>query len=216
MCAQFIIKARIEEFTKWYGITVHDDFNLHVLPYGVAPVIINNGSQLLLQQMQFSLIPSWAKERKVKYATHNARIDSLIEKPTWKKPFISTRCLVPLTQFIEPIYAGEYKGFLVQFFEKSGQLLTAAGIYDRWLDPQTNQVLQSFAIITGEPYAYIKDIGHDRSPVLLRPDGFSAWLDSRENKPSSLLEILKSYCLAPDWNVERYRPMKEGWEKRIR
>lgn len=56
--------------------------------------------------MRYSLVPNWSKEAKVKFATHNARLESIDEKPTWKTVFSEQHCLVPLTDFIEPILPG--------------------------------------------------------------------------------------------------------------
>ena len=77
----------------------------------MAPAIVPVG----MKEMNFSLITSWSKERKPEFATHNARLfsedgDPIFKKPTWRGPFSSNHCVIPISKFVEPIYTGEYAG----------------------------------------------------------------------------------------------------------
>src|SRR5688572_28116765 len=128
MCAQFTLKVKANQLSKQFGIKVPenlDEIDERILPYRQSPVVVKNGSKVVIKPMNFSLIPVWSKEPKVKFATHNARLESedektgevkyIFEKPTWKRPFLSQHCLVPITEFIEPIYTGEFKNNMVRF-----------------------------------------------------------------------------------------------------
>ncbi len=102
MCALYTINPnpRVFQFGGFsysFSGLAWDD---RIAPGRLAPVIIQNEAKL----MRFSLIPSWSKEPKVKFATHNARIETVLEKPTWRKPFEKKHCLIPIDYFIEPIY----------------------------------------------------------------------------------------------------------------
>ncbi len=164
--------------------------------------------------MSFSLVPSWSKERKVKFATHNARMETILEKPTWKKPFLQQRALIPISYFVEPIYENELAGNLVQFHAIDHSHLFAAGIYDEWVDKSTGEILQSFAIVTTEPPADVARIGHDRCPVFIDPTGFEAWLDPLFSDGPALIELLKSHQQKLRFQGLIDRPMRPGWEKR--
>ena len=54
-------------------------------------------------------------------------------------------------------------------------MLAFAGLWDRWIDPDSDEVISATMIVSGAsawmaPY-------HDRMPVLLDPQNFDAWLD---------------------------------------
>ncbi|MEK7690911.1 MAG: SOS response-associated peptidase family protein, partial [Bdellovibrionota bacterium] len=105
MCAQFMIKANLKELARRFGTREIPDADLvawkgapRVVPYSLGPVWLPGELKL----MQFSLLPSWSKEKKVKFATHNARLDGVDTKPTWRKVFRERRCVVPMTDFVEP------------------------------------------------------------------------------------------------------------------
>jgi putative SOS response-associated peptidase YedK len=220
MCAQFLIKIRIEELKKKFGLILIQGLESEILegrilPYQPAPVIINNGQGNVLKKMSFSLVPHWSKERKVKFATHNARIETIAEKPTWKVPFQTKRALVPISRFVEPIYLNDLAGNMVQFFQKDHSILAAAAIYDEWVDPKTGEILESFSIITSEPPAFIEKVGHDRCPVFLVESAYDEWLKPGSKDPQFLIEFLKSHTQDLDLEVAIDRPLAKGWEKRI-
>lgn len=217
MCAQFMIKAKIKTMLERFGLTgpINDfEWPELILPYLFAPILWVDKESLKLSPFQFSLIPSWSKEARTKFATHNARFDGLTSKATWKKPFATRRCIVPISDFIEPIYEGEFAGHMVRFFEKGEKILSAAALYDIWKNPKTNQDLYSFAIITNEPSEFVAKIGHDRQPVFLEDKAISSWLDPKQSDTEALLSILAKEAQTPKLDVASFRQMKAGWEKR--
>ncbi len=216
MCAQYLIKAKLEELSRLYGIKVPVDggFEDLVVPYRLAPVIVNDGEANKIKMMRFSLVPSWSQEPKVKFATHNARLETVTEKPTWRMPFESKRCLVPISSFVEPIYVKDFAGNMVKFFDKQKPLLSAAGIYDEWVDKNTGEVLSSFAILTSKPLPFVDEKGHDRSPVFLKEATFPAWLEPVKQKAADLFKLIEGGQEDLQLTAEIHRPLKPGWEKR--
>jgi putative SOS response-associated peptidase YedK len=209
MCAQYRIKAKIKELEFYFSVTVEDviDWIDHMVPHGLAPVVTKGSVRL----MRFSLLPSWSKEPKVKFATHNARLETVAEKPTWKRPFLSNHCIVPMSSFIEPIYEGRLAGNMVEF--QSSALMCAAGIYDSWTDRNTGEVIESFAVITAEPCDYVREIGHDRQPVFLNREDALAWTNL-EGGAKQFTSFLTERAVVPQLTAEIERPLKSGWEKR--
>jgi putative SOS response-associated peptidase YedK len=139
----------------------------------------------------------------------------VVEKPTWKDAFQKRHCLVPLTDFIEPIYDGEFAGFMVAFREASESWLLAAGIWEQWVDAGTGEIIESFAIITSTPDEFIARTGHDRSPLFLSSEEGKKWLAATNNEPSGLRSALEARkARGITFTAERFRPMKAGWEKR--
>ena len=216
MCAQFTLKSKMTDLSE-LGISVPSsisEIDERFLPSKTAPVIVQSNSELKLTGMRFSLIPSWSKEPKVKFATHNARIETVIEKPTWRKSFESQHCVIPMTGFFESVYEGPKAGNIIQFHKNDQSLLFAAGIFDQWVNPADNQdSFFSFSILTTEPTPFILQNGHDRSPVFLDFKFAKDWLMLKE--PSQkMIQFLLQNQQRPDLMVDIDRPLKAGWEKR--
>jgi putative SOS response-associated peptidase YedK len=183
-----------------------------IAPYRPGPVFLSGHADLV--PMSFSLVPAWSKERRVKFATHNARLDSINEKPTWKSVFVRRHCVVPISEFYEPIYEGEFAGNMVTFSRQDHEVLLAAGVWDEWVDHRTGEILQSYAIITHDPPDFIARAGHDRCPVFLKSADAETWLANAGEHPDKLKAFLLERQAPQDFHVEKLREMKPGWEKR--
>lgn len=215
MCAQFQVEAI--KFRKALAIFALDlseiKWKSRILPHLQAPVILSADKNYKIDLFNFSLVPPWSKERKPKFATHNTRIETVLEKPTWKKPFAHNHCLVPVTEFIEPIYNGEFAGNMIKFVLEDCVFVPA--IYDHWTDKETGEVINSFSILTTEPLNFVKKIGHDRSPIFLRQEKeiFDFWFDTENHSVEQFLKFLSQQC-EPKMSIAIDRKMKTGWEKR--
>ena len=94
--------------------------------------------------------PYWSKTIKLKYSTINATADKLTTSSVWKEPFRHRRCLMPADWFYEwPVVNGEKQARA--FSLKNRSPFAFAGLWDRWKDKETGDVLESFAIVTVEP-----------------------------------------------------------------
>jgi len=77
------------------------------------------------------------------------------------------------------------------FERKDGELLMLAGLWERWMD-QDNPVY-SFSILTTNPSEAVKPY-HHRSPVMLRDENVSTWLNNVPNK--DLLDLIDPSMIA--------------------
>ena len=216
MCAQFSLKIDLEFLIKTYGISTPANLttiDLRFLPYQKAPVIVHDSGPRLVG-MNFSLVPSWANKSKVKFATHNARLETVLEKPTWKKPFEKHHCVVPISSFFESVHDGPLSGNMIEFFEQSHHLLFAAGIFDVWQDKENPHVkIHSFAILTTEPDAFIFKNGHDRSPLFLDFENAKTWLTLASDS-QKMITFLNEKNQKPSLSVKIDRPLKMSSLKR--
>ncbi len=216
MCSQYALKAEAKTLSKTYSLQVPTDLQTideRFLPYKTAPIIVKTNDIYKLTPMNFSLVPSWSKEPKVKFATHNARIETITEKPTWKIPFKKQHCLVPMTRFFESVYEGPLAGNIIEFSQPDHSLLFAAGIFDHWTHPTKNEVLFSFAILTSDPTLYIQEHGHDRCPLFLSFADAKVWLDLIDDE-KKMPHFLNERKQNPDLCARADRALKAGWEKR--
>jgi len=227
MCAQFTLFRKPGNLAKRYELTIEDEMLLRprFVPTYKAPVITRQGNHRTLRAMRFGLVPAWSKEPKVKFATYNARLMSedkktgkpvpIYDKPTWRSAFRTHHCLVPMTTFIEPLYTGQYAGNMVAFQRTDQECLVAAGIWEEWTNTTTGEVIPSFAILTDDPLPFVKELGHDRSPVFLKEPAFDRWLIPEQGTPASFVDFLREVKEVPPLTAAIDRPLAKGWEKRV-
>ena len=178
--------------------------NYNAAPTQQMPVIIEVNGKPQIQVMHWGIIPVWAKDKpRFAFSTFNARAESLIEKPMWKKLFASKRCLVPATGFYEWKKTGSTKQpYYIKV--KNQEIFAMAGLYDSWIidkpgEDKAGQVFGSFTIITTTPNIAMKPI-HDRMPVVLEADEEADWLNPA-HQPADLMPLLDPYS---DKRIEMY------------
>lgn len=224
MCSQYELVVPVSKIIADTKITLdYNALNLtwdkHVFPYAKAPVITKYSNQYSLRLMSYSLVPSWSKTAKPKFTTYNARLDRpakqsdklelIYEAPTWRQPFRSQRCIVPLSGFFESCREGSHTGNIVKFSNQNeSDLLFAAGVYDKWTDRSTGEVIDSFAILTDDPVPFILEVGHDRQPVFLNLDNAYKWLDHTTLPFKLAYDFLKTNQLPVDYRVTDFKKLK--------
>ena len=125
--------------------------------------------------MRWGLIPWWWKKTaKEAPATFNARAESVADKPTFRDAFKRRRCLIPASGYYEwkATPTGKQPFYITA---ADGPVLTFAGLWDEWKDPQTGERLRSSTIIVTKANEFTRAI-HDRMPVLLGAERFEPWL----------------------------------------
>jgi putative SOS response-associated peptidase YedK len=92
---------------------------------------------------QWNLIPWFAKERKLKYPTSNARSEELSQKASYKHPWArGQRCIVPALAFFEPNWeTGKHIPW--RFSRTDGAPWGLAGLWSQWTDKDTGEIVES-------------------------------------------------------------------------
>lgn len=139
-----------------------------------------------LRVAKWGLVPSWAKDPSIGSRLINARVETVTEKPAFKKAFRARRCLLPADGYFE--WWGE-KGHKQPFYihPKDGGVMAMAGLYEFWKAPD-EEWLFTVAVITTEAEDALGHI-HDRMPMLVEPDRWGPWLDPRHDL-DGLAELL--------------------------
>jgi putative SOS response-associated peptidase YedK len=172
---RFDISNRLEILAKDYTYS----------PGNITPIITHHG-QNLVWEMLWGLIPFWAKDPKIGRGMFNARSESVVDKPAFRKAFKTQRCLVPANGFFEWKAQGSKK--VPYYFEiKDRPLFAFAGLYDIWTEPVSGRETYSYTIITTEPNDIVSPI-HDRMPVILEQNNESVWLE--DSTPTNILSTL--------------------------
>jgi putative SOS response-associated peptidase YedK len=176
MCGFYLFEPG-HNFYEIFDIKNRLDFlptKIEVAPGKIVPIIFNEGVNVV-QPMKWGLIPFWAKEQSIGKNMFNARAESVVEKPAFKKAYKTQRCIVPSNGFYE--WKSENGKKIPYFFEvKNRPNFGFAGLYDIWEEPVGGREIYTYTIVTTSPNEVVKPI-HDRMPVILKKDDEVMWLD---------------------------------------
>lgn len=124
--------------------------------------------------MRWGIVPPWSKEPSTKYATFNARSESVADKPAFRHAWNKSQtCLIPAVGYYE--WQGT-KGNKQPFFirPENEEPLVMAGLWEHWR--QNEQSLYSCTIITQASSGKLEDL-HSRMPLILEFDQAEQWLN---------------------------------------
>lgn len=173
MCGRFTLDIDARFYPRF---NLSDKYIIFFEPqYNIAPgqdslIILRDEDINFAKPARFGFIPSWAKDERIAYKMINAKAETVLEKPSFKKAIIETRCLIPVTGFYEWHTNDDGSKSPYYFHNPQQKYLALAGIYSTWQDKET------FSIITTEPNSSVKDI-HNRMPLILDLDDESMWLN---------------------------------------
>lgn len=158
----------------------------------------------------WGMIAPWSKSNsealKSQSKAINARSETVHEKPTFKKAFRRSRCLVPATGYYEwATELGDYKPRQPLYISRDdGRILAFAGIHDRWISPG-GESRDSVSIITR---AAVGDLAkfHSRMPMFLPRERWGKWLDPELEDVETIRNLFEDF--QPDTNL-RFWPVAD-------
>jgi putative SOS response-associated peptidase YedK len=151
----------------------------------------------------WGLVPSWAKDPSIGSRMINARMETVAEKPAYRKAFARRRCLLPADGYYE-WYVPEAgptgrngKPVKQPFFihPADGGILAMAGLYELWRDPAREDGdplawRMTTTVLTTTAEDAVGRI-HDRMPLLVERARWHDWLDpDRDGSAGDLSELL--------------------------
>jgi putative SOS response-associated peptidase YedK len=197
MCGRYTSTTRPADLAAYFQVdeVVTEDLGerFNVAPtdpvYGVAAS--KDGAVRRLGTFRWGLVPFWAKDLSVGSRMINARAESVLEKPAFRRPLERRRCIIPADGFYEwkPV-AGTKKKQPWYVRRRDGDVLSFAGLWDVWHPgegPEGRVV--SCAIVTTDANEVVRPI-HDRMPVVLPPDAWEQWLDPSFGDVEVLQQLL--------------------------
>ncbi|MDA3901614.1 MAG: SOS response-associated peptidase [Spirochaetes bacterium] len=175
MCGRFCFIHTPKQISDRYGVSVPALFSptYNAAPSQLLPVI-SNATKGVLSFYRWGLIPSWSKNASLGAKMINARMESLTQKPSFKNLFGKRHCLVPVSGFYE--WSGSGRTRTPFFITTKEHIFSLAGLWDSWIDPETQLSVESFTIITREANDFMRPI-HDRMPLIMKPEKEGDWLD---------------------------------------
>lgn len=212
MCGRFVVAKTLGEIlTIFEADEVIGD--VPGISYNVAPtqpiaIIVDrafekaeDGSPLgelsrEIHSARWGLIPRWSKAGPADGAPLiNGRIETILEKPSFKESVVRRRCVIPASGYYEWQVASD--GTKQPFYINAGEgMFALAGLYEWWLDSSKDakdptRWLLSATTLTKDSCPELAHI-HDRNPVLLTPETLDAWIDPHIEGDEDLLKAVAS------------------------
>ena len=209
MCGRFVVaKTSGQIATIFEADEVIDELPIS---YNVAPtkkvgIIVDrafekdqDGSPLgeisrELHAARWGLVPRWSKSPTDGAPLINARMETVLEKPSFKDSVIRRRCLVPASGYYEWVVDSE--GNKQPYYVNAGSdgVFGFAGIFEWWADPSKAagdpaRWLLSTTILTKPSAPELAHI-HERNPVFLSGHTMDVWLDSSIEGDRDLLAAI--------------------------
>ena len=159
--------------------------------------------------MIWGLIPSWVKTEKdaieISRTTANARAESITSKPSFRLIAKSNRCIIPISGFFEWQLVDNKK---IPWFItlKNEDIISLAGLWSEWVNPQTGEIKKTFTILTTEANEMMAKIHNTkkRMPAILTRETEGIWLDKKTttNEYPSIIKplannLLDAYTVSP-------------------
>lgn len=160
----------------------------------------------------WGLVPKFSKSFKSVKHPINARSETITSLPIFSRLLKTNRCIVVANGYYEwketpngkqPYYIFPSPDPKIKKDPESypDNIICMAGLYDEWVNPETNETIKSYCIITVESIGKTRKV-HTRMPVILEHHEVNKWLDP--NTPvDEALKLLKGYE-----NLDNYKVSK--------
>jgi putative SOS response-associated peptidase YedK len=195
MCGRYTSTSTVSDLASVFDV---EEVRVEPMPprYNVAPTLQvyavalrrssedeKEGPRRALGSFRWGLVPSWAKDPSGGARMINARAEGIADKPAFRAAVARRRCLIPADAFYEwqrrESPDGQPAGRLPYAIRrKDGRPMAFAGLWEVWrdrADPDAGP-LRSCVIVTTRANELMAPI-HDRMPVVLAQQDWSAWFD---------------------------------------
>jgi len=205
MCKKYVLASDLEKIEIRFNVLLDPNTveipKLYSASFADYSYVITSENPNVLQVFKFGMTPFFSTEpvsliNARAEGDKNSRDDpnyngskSIFLQTAFKKPIQSQRCLVIADAYYE--WSDQNKPYLV-FLRDKNRPFAFAGIYDRWIDPKSKEIVSSFAIITTVANSLLQSIGVKRMPVILSRSEETYWVKS-SNHLSDILGLLNPY-----------------------
>jgi putative SOS response-associated peptidase YedK len=193
MCGRYAVTLPPEALREAFAYREQPNFppRFNIAPTQPVPVVRLEQGQRQFILMRWGFIPGWVKDPKSFPLVINIRSESAQEKPSFRAAFLRRRCLMPADGFYEwhRIGEGRQRENRPYLFRRPDRAPFAfAALWETW-HSQDGSEIDTVAMLTGPANGQMAAI-HDRSPVVVQPEAFDAWLDPAA-EAGDLLPLLR-------------------------
>ena len=193
------------ELMSEYDVVYHNDGFAH------RPMpIITADEPHKIQMYDWGLIPHWFKPkpdavdskgnkltalqqaRAFSNQTLNAIGETVFDKPSFRNYIGKKRCLVPATGIYEWHHLDAKTKIPHYIYLQSTKIFSFGGIYSHWVDPETGEVIRTYAVLTNPSMPKMSRIHNSklRQPFILPPDIEYEWTNQKLEK-EQIKELIK-------------------------
>ncbi len=196
MCGRFAQIEPVDVIAR--RLQVEEVLVQHIAPrYNICPgedivaLVQSPGKKLV--ELRWGLIPYWIKDPSSFNPFINARVETVMQKPGFKRAFYNNRCIILASGFYEWRKEGAKK---IPYYITVEDFFGFAGIFD---SATVNDIqIQTCAILTTNASEQMSII-HNRMPVMIRQSEFDQWI----NKETTV-EILEKLMQPFDAKLVMY------------
>jgi putative SOS response-associated peptidase YedK len=179
MCGRYAMTSSPQAIRALFRFDNRPDFppRYNIAPTQPIAIVRMEQGNRTFALVRWGLVPSWVKDPRVFTPAFNARGESVLDKPAFKAAMRYRRCLIPADGFYEWRRDGSRsQPYYVR--AKSGEPFAFAGLWESWMGPNGEEV-ETATIVTTHANRALTGI-HERMPVVLTPDAFDLWLNSKD------------------------------------
>jgi putative SOS response-associated peptidase YedK len=181
----------------------------HVSGFTFPPMpVVTAAPDHEIRLFRWGLVPSWTSDPeqadKIRSMTLNARSDTIFEKPSFRKPIQSRRCLVPADGFFEWQLVGNQR---IPWFIRcrDTEIFSFGGIWDKW-ESGNGEPWFTFSILTTDANPLMAEIHNTkkRMPLILSAEDEAKWLDISAT-PAEIKAIMTPFpdSALESWTISR-------------
>jgi putative SOS response-associated peptidase YedK len=189
MCGRFVITSAPEALRQLFGYIEQPNFppRYNVAPTQPIPVVLVENGARHFRLMRWGLLPGWVKDPKGFTLLINARSETVLEKPAFKRAIRRRRGLIPADGYYEwKAIDGRKQPFFIHHAD--GAPLSFAAVFETWIGPNGEE-LDTVAIVTAAASADLAVL-HHRVPVTIATGDFDRWLECRNDDVESAMGLL--------------------------
>lgn len=189
MCGRFVVAGSKKDLVQSFEIQeapVELRQSWNVAPMTNIPIVTEKATDSSvtrrLETARWGLVPVWSKDPKGGAHMINARSETILEKPSFRKAAVKRRGLVPADGYYE--WLKDPDGTKTPIYlhpEDEKAWLGFAALYEFWPNPELDEDdpkkwLMTATILTRPATDALGHI-HDRTPVIVPPELRGDWLN---------------------------------------
>lgn len=202
MCGRFAFYSPSEATAALFGVEsstaeVEPRYNIAPTQY-IAAVRNDQEEKRELAMLRWGLVPFWAKDPSIGNRMINARAETVAEKPSFRNAYSKRRCMILADGFYEWQKGGERKTpWFISLVD--GSPFAFAGLWENWKSKESDESMQTAAIITTAANDFMATL-HARMPVVMLPEHAGRWLGGDADV---LGEVIDAAPAMRAWPVDR-------------
>jgi putative SOS response-associated peptidase YedK len=186
MCSRFYLIASPAELKRKFGLDDRPEpvRRYNIAPTQLVPIVVAAGKARRLKMARWGLVPPWSRNLSLARRMINAPVEEIEEKPAFRAPLNSQRCLVPASGYYEwRIRDASRPPYRIAL--RAGTLFAFAGLWERW-SHEVGEPVETFTIITTRSNKLLSEV-HNRMAAIIAPAEYQRWLTGAELTAKKLL-----------------------------